>query len=205
MEIKKITKHENKSKVASIVGDAATESNQKSIDQVWAKLEAVFSTESKVLSFLNKVWDKVNYKEFMDLVDHGFLDRIDDKNAKTMAAKIAESKNQSQAINVYYAEMKGLPAQHASGTNFNAQDTQGIRLRVFANGQVSTRGRITRNNFLPLQGQILEWYKPNSANKRFFTSLNGKRIFYTLNGTHIGEDAEWYELNTRTNTWIRID
>jgi len=86
MEIKKITKHENKSKVASIVGDAATESNQKSIDQVWAKLEAVFSTESKALSFLNKVWDKVNYKEFMDLVDHGFLDRIDDKNAKTMAA-----------------------------------------------------------------------------------------------------------------------
>jgi len=65
----------------------------------------------------------VNYKEFMDLVDHGFLDRIDDKNAKTMAAKIAESKNQSQAINVYYAEMKGLPAQHASGTNFNAQET----------------------------------------------------------------------------------
>jgi len=124
MEIKKITKHENKSKVASIVGDAATESNQKSIDQIWAKLEAVFSTESKALSFLNKVWDKVNYKEFMDLVDHGFLDRIDDNNAKTMAAKIAESKNQSQAINVYYAEMKGLPAQHASGTNFNAQDTQ---------------------------------------------------------------------------------
>jgi hypothetical protein len=205
MPIDKITRHQNKSKVASIAGDAATESNDKSIELIWKKLEDVLKTENKILSFLDKVWDKVNFTEFMDLMNHGFLDRITADNAKAAAAAIAESKNQTAAINVYYAEMKGKPAQHAAGTNFAPQNTPELRIGVFANGQVSTRGRVTRDNFLPLVGQILEWYKPASINKRFFTSLNGKRIFYTLNGTHLGMDAEWYELNPRTNSWVRYD
>jgi len=204
MEIKKITKHENKSKVASIVGDAATESNQKSIDQVWAKLEAVFSTESKALSFhqglgqgeLQGVHGPRRPRlpgsdRRQERQDHGREDR-----------RVQEPVAGHQRV---LRRNEGIAGSARERHQFQCTRHSRIRLRVFANGQVSTRGRITRNNFLPLQGQILEWYKPNSANKRFFTSLNGKRIFYTLNGTHIGEDAEWCELNTRTNTWIRID